>query len=181
VVEAIVLAAGLSRRMGGPNPYEDTTVIGAVVRALVAAEMPVTLVTGRDAELVSAAAPGAKAFYNERYMEGIGSSIAAGAALIQQAAGIMVVLGDMPGLQASVVRRLVTEFERAPTGAIVGPVYSDEPDRLGHPIIFSIHHRPALRTLSGDIGARGIIEENRASLIEVPVEGRLDDVDSALR
>jgi molybdenum cofactor cytidylyltransferase len=167
--------------MGGPNklllPWKDSTVLGCVLGALRSAGVEATVVTGRDADLVSELAAGFRTCYNGRYTEGIGSSIAAGAAQIQDAGGIMVVLADMPDLDSSVVSRLVDAFEEAPEGAIVAPIYESEPNRLGHPVIFSIHQRPALCMLSGEEGARKVVEANRDKVITVPVPGRLDDLD----
>src|SRR5450756_1182777 len=58
-IAAVILAAGLSRRMGQPKmalPWGDTTVIGQVVRVLAeVGARPLVVVTGGAAELVGAA------------------------------------------------------------------------------------------------------------------------------
>lgn len=176
-VTAVVLAAGLSQRFGGPNklllPWADSTVVGAVVRALAACPVRVLVVLGRDPmEILLAVAP-ADHVFNPRFEEGIGTSIAAGAAASTGA--VMVVLGDMPDLRPEVVLDLLSA--EAGPDSIVVPVYDQAPDRPGHPVLFGARYRERLMALRGDEGARSLLEANHDRIVRIPVPGRLDDLD----
>ena len=174
-VRAVVLAAGLSRRFGGPNkllqPWRGTTVIACVVETLLACGLPVYVVTGRDAELVAAQAPGATPVFNPDFEQGMGSSLAAGVRSLPPCDGILVVLGDMPDLRRDVIRSLLDKFEREP--AIIRPIYEAAPEEPGHPILFPAAYRPGLEALQGDSGARSLIDK----LVTIRVPGSLPDLD----
>ncbi|MFI5385473.1 MAG: NTP transferase domain-containing protein [Fimbriimonadales bacterium] len=180
-ISAIVPAAGLSSRFGGPNkllqPWGDMTVVGAVVRTLLDCGLRVVVVTGRDADLVAKAVEPARAVFNPRFEEGLGASIAAGVAASGPVAGFLIALGDMPGLQEGTVRALLTEFEGSPPDSIWAPVYAGEPDRPGHPMLFGSAYREALQALTADEGARRIVRANRDKLRLLPVPGDLNDLD----
>lgn len=181
-VSAIVLAAGKSTRFGGPNKvladWNGRPMVRCVVDALVDVGLPVTVVTGRDADLVASTVSPANAVVNPRYEEGMGTSLACGVASLADADGFLIALADMPDLRAEVVEQLLSAFEAAESDAIVVPVYSDEPDRFGHPVIFASCYREALQSLSGDQGARAILREHTDRVIKVPVAGLLRDLDS---
>jgi molybdenum cofactor cytidylyltransferase len=181
-VSAIVPAAGLSRRMGGPNklllPWKDTTVIGAVVRTLLACGLEVLVVTGRDAEEVAQAATPARTVFNPRFEDGLGTSIATGAGACKGDGGFLIALADMPNLRPHVVWDLLIRLSHASPDAIVAPVYKEDAGRLGHPILFGAKYQDALMALGGDAGARAILQTHQDKVLRVPVSGRLDDVDT---
>lgn len=176
-VTAIVLAAGQSQRFGGPNklllPWGDTTVVGAVVRALAACPVRTLVVLGRDPMEVMEAAIPADHVFNPRFEEGIGTSIAAGAEAATGA--VMVVLGDMPALRPEVVLALLAAHPGQESIAV--PVYADTPDKPGHPVLFGANYRARLMGLRGDEGARSLLGSNSERVVRVLVSGRLDDLD----
>ena len=178
-VSVVVPAAGLSRRFGGPNkllqPWGKGTVVGAVVGALLSCGLPVIVVTGRDADLVAEAVTPAKAVYNERFAEGLGTSIACGVDACPDCDGFLVALGDMPELRPDVVQALLSSFNDA--AAILAPVYEAEPDRPGHPVLFGSAYREELSCLEGDEGARSVMVANKDRIKLIPVIGGLDDID----
>ncbi len=168
--------------MGGPNklllPWGKSTVIGTVVGTLLDCGLDVVVVTGRDAELVAETAVPARAVFNARFEDGIGTSIAAGVTACSASDGYLVALGDTPGLRTDVVRAVLERFEFAGDRAIVAPFYAEEPGRPGHPVLFGKAFRGELRQLAGDVGARAILEAHRDSLIELRVEGSLRGIDA---
>ncbi|HTQ11366.1 MAG TPA: nucleotidyltransferase family protein [Fimbriimonadaceae bacterium] len=187
-IVAIVPAAGLSRRFGGPNkllqPFGGTTVVGAVIGRLAEAGLPVVVVTGRDAELVAQAVtrvevPGHTTCVLNPDWEtgGLGSSIAVGVGAAPQADGYLIALGDMPGLRVEAIRSLIECFEQGSSDSIVAPTYAEDPAQPGHPVHFGSAHRDALAALSGDEGARSILRANPDKLIRLPLAGRLEDID----
>ncbi|HEX8666483.1 MAG TPA: molybdopterin-binding/glycosyltransferase family 2 protein, partial [Beijerinckiaceae bacterium] len=128
-VAAVVLAAGRSRRMGGPNKLLAT--IGGVPlvrRAVEAAKgsraSPVIVVTGHQAEAVGAALAGldATVVHNPDYAEGLSTSLTVGIAALPPAAEAAVVcLADMPGVTAAVIDRLIAAYRPEEGTRIVVP------------------------------------------------------------
>lgn len=179
VVKAVVPAAGLSRRFGGPNklllPWGESTVIGTVAEALRKAGVEAVFVTGRDAEQVAKAVQPSTAVFNPRYQEGIGTSIAAGMKAVGQCDGVLITLGDMPGLQPKVIHKLIEEFDGE---SIVRATYADQPDKPSHPIIFPTSLFPELLQLTGDAGGQSIINNSQHLLKLIEFEGSLPDMDS---
>lgn len=178
----IVLAAGKSSRFGTESKlaalHQGRPLVGWAVDALQQAGLPVTVVVGHEADKVRAACPPGVTFVeNPNYETGMGSSIAAGVRSLPETAAILVVLGDMPGLQAGVVRKLLAAYNSANRPLICAPVYSLEGGRIGQPVLFGPEYRGELIALRGDQGARCIIDRHQRAVVAVPVEGRLDDVD----
>ncbi|HZV20854.1 MAG TPA: nucleotidyltransferase family protein, partial [Hyphomicrobiales bacterium] len=175
------LAAGLSTRMGGPNkllqPYRGEPLLAHVLRVASSLSFRDCLaITGRDAEAIEALAKSfsVRCVKNERYRDGLGNSIAAGAdALERDVEGVFVVLGDMPGIDAAIYRRLMNVYR---PGAIVLPVYKES---RGHPVLFCSSYRRELAGLSGDEGARSILKRNAGAVLEIKTEnaGVLRDLD----
>ena len=102
-VEAIVLAAGRSRRMGADNKLtlllEGKPVVAHAVDAVVGAGIVPVVVTGHDADAVREALTGrdVRFVHNAAFAAGMSTSLKAGlSALDDGVEGAMVVLGDMP-------------------------------------------------------------------------------------
>ena len=184
-IAAIVLAAGRSERMGAANKLTlelggTALVLRSVDAALGADVAPVLVVTGSDAESVRDALGSRHAdfVHNADHAEGMGTSIAAGArALPGDIDAALLCLGDMPRVAAPHVAALCAAFDDAPADAICVPVHGG---RRGHPVLFAAAYRPALERLTGDHGARGILEAHPGSVIEVevPDDGVLADIDT---
>lgn len=182
-IVAIVPAAGLSRRFGGPNkllqPWGDSTVVATTVNMLLGCGLPTIVVTGRDADQVASAVHPAQAVFNPRFEDGLSSSIAVGVSNAGACDGFLIALGDMPTLRADVVTTLIDAFNQSPNNIILAPVYKEEPDRPGHPVLFGSAYRKELEALTGDGGARSVVRAHREKLRLVPVEGHLADIDEA--
>ncbi len=184
-VAAVLLAAGLSRRFGSNkllHLIDGRPMLRRVAENLVAALLPqdeVVVVLGHQAEAVRAALDGlpVRCIVNENYADGMGASIAAGVSGIgDKAAGVMIMLGDMPWIGAGQIRVLRAAFDRAAADAVVLPVHQG---RRGHPVIFSRRWFPALCALRGDRGARSVLDAAGNDVIEVamPDDGILRDLD----
>jgi molybdenum cofactor cytidylyltransferase len=178
-VGLVLLAAGLGRRMGGPNKLlidlEGLPVVRRAALPLVAAlapDAPRVAVTGRDAESVAAALGGLgfRAVHNARFEEGMGTSVAVGvAALPEGLDGILVALGDMPDPAETTIRALVAALGAAPdpAGAIVRPRFEGAG---GNPVLWGARYRAALAALDGDRGGRDLIRAHTDHLRAVDVE-----------
>jgi molybdenum cofactor cytidylyltransferase len=184
-VAAIVLAAGRSTRMGGPNKL--TAEIGGRPLVRIAAEQavasraqPVIVVTGHEREKVTAALDGLEIerVHNPDYAQGLSTSLRAGLArLSADIDGVIVCLGDMPQVDAKLIDRLVAAFDPEKGGLVVVPTIEG---KRGNPVLWSRRFFPDLMALEGDVGARHLIARYPEAVVEVPVSGRaaLVDVDT---
>jgi CTP:molybdopterin cytidylyltransferase MocA len=159
---AVVLAAGASSRMGAVKPLLEvegrTLLARAADAALEAGAHPVMVVLGANAALVRAAL-GARAVdtvVNAGWISGMASSIRAGVAALLAAApeldAILVTPCDQPALSAEVIRHLA-RLSRT-TGRIAAARYGG---RVGAPAVFGREDFAALQELSGDEGARRLL------------------------
>jgi molybdenum cofactor cytidylyltransferase len=184
-VAAVVLAAGLSRRMGGANKLlvrldGSPLVARAVDAALASRARPVVVVTGHEAGRVRGALGGRALVFahNGDYAAGLAGSLAVGiAALGGGVEGALVCLADMPWVRPAHADALIEAFAADPARPICVPVHEG---RRGHPRLWPARHFEALRALRGDAGARALLEACRAEVREVPIgdPGVLHDVDT---
>jgi molybdenum cofactor cytidylyltransferase len=175
-IAAVILAAGRSTRMGGPNKLlaeiGGKPLVRIVAEQVLASRAShVTVVTGHQAAEVEKALRGLKVdfVYNPDFVDGLASSVKAGiAAVPAKADGAIVCLGDMPLIDAHLIDRLIAAFAPDRGGLITLPV-SD--GRRGNPVLWSRRFFKELMTLDGDIGARHLIAKHSEAVAEVPVEG----------
>jgi molybdenum cofactor cytidylyltransferase len=184
-VAAIVLAAGRSTRMGGPNKL--LAEIGglplvriATEQALASRAAPVIVVTGHERAKVEAALAGLKVrlVHNPDYAAGLSTSLKAGlSALPPSADGAIVCLGDMPQVTARLIDRLLDAFDPERGALVVVPTIEG---KRGNPVVWSRRFFSDLMALEGDVGARHLIATYADVVAEVPVEdsAALTDVDT---
>jgi molybdenum cofactor cytidylyltransferase len=177
------LAAGSGSRFGGGKLLAswDAGVLleGALAAAFAAPVRSVTVVIGADAEAVAAAArdfdPRIVVVHAPDYAEGMGASLRTGiASLPGDAVGAFVFLGDMPRAPHSVLRPMADAVLAGAEAA--APVFNG---RRGNPVLLAASLFPQLLALTGDAGARGVLQGlgDRLTLIESPNDGVLFDVD----
>jgi molybdenum cofactor cytidylyltransferase len=184
-VAAIVLAAGRSTRMGGPNKLlaeigGKPLVRIAVQEALGSPARPVIVVTGHQHERVEAALKGLPVtiVHNPDFADGLSTSLKAGiAALPPDADGVIVCLGDMPQVDAALIGRLIAAFDPERGALVVVPTIEG---KRGNPVVWSRRFFSALATLDGDVGARHLIASYPEAVSEVALSDRaaLVDVDT---
>ena len=184
-VGAVVLAAGRSTRMGGPNKLLAEIGGKPLVRfvaeqALASRASPVIVVTGHERAKVEAALAGLRVRFahNSDYAAGLSTSLKAGlAALPPEVDGAIVCLGDMPQVTASLIDRLLEAFDPARGALVVVPTIEG---KRGNPVVWSRRFFPALMALEGDVGARHLIATYADAVAEVPLEDSavLTDVDT---
>jgi molybdenum cofactor cytidylyltransferase len=175
-VAAIILAAGRSTRMGGPNKLLAELGGKPLVRivteqALASRAQGVIVVTGHQANDVQNALHGLNVTFahNPDFAEGLAGSVKAGIAAVPNSAdGAVICLGDMPLIEARLIDRMIESFAPDRGNLIVVPV-SD--GRRGNPVLWSRRFFNELMTLDGDIGARHLIAKHGEAVAEVPVEG----------
>ena len=103
---------------------------------------------------------------------GMGDSIACGVAATPQAFGWLVLPADLPLVQA---RTLLQVAQALRTQTVVVPIWQGE---RGHPVGFSAACRDALLALSGDSGARAVVQLYGAHLLAADDAGCVCDVDT---
>ncbi|MGH6778168.1 MAG: NTP transferase domain-containing protein [Bradyrhizobium sp.] len=175
-VAAVILAAGRSTRMGGPNKLlaeidGKKLVRIAAEQALASHASEVIVVTGHQAELVEQALDGLKVKFvrNPDFAGGLASSVKAGIATVPaDADGAVICLGDMPLIDAKLIDRMIETFAPDRGNLIVVPVADG---RRGNPVLWSRRFFAELLTLEGDVGARRLIEKHAEAVAEVTVEG----------
>ena len=184
-VAGLVLAAGRSTRMGGPNKL--LAEIGGkplarivTEQALASRAAPVVVVTGHERSKVEAALAGLRVrfVHNPDYAAGLSTSLKAGlAALPPEADGAIVCLGDMPQVTAALIDRMLESFDPARGALVVVPTIEG---KRGNPVVWSRRFFSDLMALEGDVGARHLIGTHADAVAEVPVEdsAALTDVDT---
>lgn len=177
---ALLLAAGAGSRFGGGkllHPLEDGVAIAAhAARNLQAAGLAVTAVVRPGdfpvAELLEQ--EGCVVTVCADAARGMGISLAHGVGVTRDAGGWLVALADMPRIRAQTIRRVVQAW--ADGADIAAPAYRGD---RGHPVVFSARFRHELQALSGDSGARALVQRNQAlvRVIDVDDPGVLLDID----
>ena len=169
-ITTLLLAAGRATRFGSTKqlaPVGGRPLIRLCVESLLGSGMrDVVVVLGHEAERVRRALNGlpVRTLVNDRFGDGMGSSLATGiASLEEHTAAVLVALGDQP-VAADIIERLVEEW-RLGQSAIVAPVYAG---RRGNPVLFDATVFPELARLSGDRGARDLVDgsADRVALVE---------------
>ncbi|MEX2449721.1 MAG: nucleotidyltransferase family protein [Rhodospirillales bacterium] len=184
-VAAIILAGGRSARMGDINKLlveiDGVAMIRRIVDGIARSKAaPLIVVTGFQYERVRAALAGCavRFAHNEDYAHGLSTSLRRGLQDVPaDAAGAVICLGDMPRLEAAHVDRLIDAFRRNRGEAICVPVYRH---RRGNPVLWPRAYFAEMQSLSGDTGAKSLIERHRDRVVEVAMadESVLSDIDT---
>jgi len=182
---AVVLAAGQSARMGATNKLlqavDGTPMIRRVVETALASRAdPVIVVLGHEAEAVRAALADLPVRFvtAEKYAEGLSQSVRAGLEAVPETAeAAAFLLGDMPHLRAATVNALIDGLAESEAGEAALPVYQG---KRGNPVLFRRRHFSEILALTGDTGAKPVLDRLGEEIVEVPVDnpGVLLDVDT---
>ena len=168
-IAGVVLAAGKSVRFAGTKLLArigDVPLVRIVVDDVLRVVDHVVVIVGHDADRVGAAVTGlpVQLINNPGYADGMGTSIAAGvAALPAECEAVLIALGDQP-VGVDVINSLITAYQQG-GHAIVAPVYAGV---RGNPVIFDRRFFPELMALTGDRGARDLIDRHAELLTAVP-------------
>jgi molybdenum cofactor cytidylyltransferase len=184
-VAAVILAAGRSTRMGGPNKLlaeigGKPLVRIAAEQALASRARPVIVVTGHQRDKVETALEGLKVerVHNPNFADGLSTSVRAGLdAVPAEVDGAVICLGDMPQVRAELIDRLIAAFDPERGALVVVPTIEG---KRGNPVVWSRRFFPELTGLEGDVGARHLIGRYTEAVVEVPLADKaaLIDVDT---
>ncbi|WP_293776627.1 NTP transferase domain-containing protein [uncultured Oxalicibacterium sp.] len=161
----VVLAAGKGRRFlasGGAGhklsaPLAGMSVLDHVLLAVAEAGLSVHVVRQADGE-------------------GMGDSIAAGVRATADAAGWLILPGDLPLVRAASLRAVAAGLQQ---GTVVVPHHDGQ---AGHPVGFSRACAAALCALTGDHGAASVVQAERLGgrVVDIALDdpGLITDVDT---
>ena len=188
-VAVIVLAAGRSTRMGGPNKMladanGQPLVVHAVKAALASQAVEVVVVLGHMADQVKAAIVQAvptsrlRFVINPDFAEGLSTSVRTGiAALGKDIDAAIVQLGDMPGVNSALLDRLMAAFSPVEGRSICVPTVAG---KRGNPVLWDRRFFPEIAKVEGDTGAKHLIGEHADLVCEVEMTGEaaITDIDT---
>jgi molybdenum cofactor cytidylyltransferase len=187
VIPAIVLAAGLSTRMGRPKatlPLTRTdTFVTRIVRTFLEAGVDdVVIVLGYEADTIAASLLSsgvqARLVINDAYETGQFSSVLRGLNAIDRpgVTAMLLTLVDVPLVSPATVRAVIARYA-ATNAPIVRPVRRDE---HGHPVLIDRSLFGELRAADRSTGAKPIVRGHVSPAGDVSVEddGAFLDIDT---
>lgn len=184
-IAAIILAAGQSTRMGKDNKLLTsvggrTMLAQAVAAATQSKATHVTIVTGHQADEIKQALPefSGKFVHNPNFKDGLSTSVQCGiASLNDEFDGALIILGDMPGINAEHVNALIEAFDPELDHAICVATHHG---KRGNPVLWSRYFFAEMMQLTGDRGARHLLRQHGDVIIEVEMtdDAVLIDIDT---
>ncbi len=174
-IGALLLAAGQSRRMGGPNKLlaeiDGIPMVARVARRLLASRArPIVAVLGNRADEVDTALGKlpVERVRNPDFADGLSTSLKRGiAALPSDLDGALVCLGDMPLVAGRHIDRLIAAFNPLEGRGIVVPTRHG---KRGNPVLWARQFFPEMAQIAGDVGARHLIGEHAELVAEIEMD-----------
>ena len=175
MISGILLAAGESKRMGRTKQvleFGKSTILEETIKNLLSTNIDeLILVLGHDAmrlrRSLSITDRRLRFAFNEHYKEGISSSIKSGVLSSNpDTDAFLIALADQPMIKTDTMNLLIARYLSTGSG-IVTLVYRSA---RGHPIIISKKYREELLELTGDRGARDLLERHRDDTEAVQVD-----------
>jgi molybdenum cofactor cytidylyltransferase len=184
-IAAIVLAAGRSTRMGAANKLladvDGRPMVRVAVEAALASQArPVLVVTGHQPDAVRAALAGVDVAFvgNSDFAIGLSTSLRAGIrAVPKECTGALVLLGDMPRIEAAHLDAMIAVFASEAGAAIVVPTYEGQ---RGNPVLWPAELFGEMLALEGDVGARSLMAKHAQQVREIDLgtDAVLMDIDT---
>ncbi|MBT7953028.1 MAG: NTP transferase domain-containing protein [Gammaproteobacteria bacterium] len=183
-ITAIILAAGMSRRMGKVNkllePVNNEMMVTKVTRQVLASQVDsVLLVAGHEEDKVRSAVrdKNIKIVTNPDFAKGLSTSLHCGLTyLADDVDAAIICLADMPSVSTSVIDQLIAAFSPEENRLICVPVYQGQ---RGNPVVLAKRFFSEMNELSGDKGAREFLQKYVDLVCEVEIEDPsiLHDID----
>lgn len=183
-VAIVILAAGMSRRLGRPKQVLPlagepiVTHVGKRAKSSRAARVMAVL-GGASGETMAALENIVdELIINDAFAEGQGTSIAAGirylystSHLLGSCEAVVFLLGDQPGIDTAAIDAVIDAWEDGARIAMVK--YTDRP---GHPVLFDRAYWQELSRLNGDQGGRSVLDKHRDDVeyVRIDTESPMD-------
>jgi molybdenum cofactor cytidylyltransferase len=182
-VSAVVLAAGMSLRMGMPKqllPIDGKTILERTLQNVRASNVDeIVLVLGHAAESIekTIAAADLKLVRNPDYQQGMGTSLRAGLTAVHaDAQAALIILADQPWVSSETLDRLIA-CQHDSKQQIIIPMYRGF---RGNPVLLDRSVFPEVQALDGDAGCREIFGNHTENILKLAVDdpGILLDIDN---
>jgi molybdenum cofactor cytidylyltransferase len=187
MIPAVILAAGLSTRMGRSKPLlplaNGETFVTRLVRSFAEAGVDdVVVVLGHEADAVAArlleSGLPVRLVVNDAYQTGQLSSVLRGLNAIDRPGvrAMLLTLVDVPLVSPSTIRAVIDRYH-ATHAPIVRPVRGDE---HGHPVLIDRSLFPLLRSADPAVGAKPVVRGHVSLVGDVAIEddGAFTDIDT---
>ena len=182
-VWAIVLAAGMSTRMGTQKlllPFDGKTIVEKVVENILKLGIEnIVVVLGADHEEVAEALEfwPVQTIWNENFREGMHTSVMTAVyALPVGAKAALIFLGDQPLIPESAIRKVVEAWQNSGKSIVI-PLYEG---KRGHPPLYDMKLRHELQNIDPEVGLRSVARKFPDEIEEVETGncGILKDIDT---
>lgn len=170
----LILAAGASSRMRGEDKLlqdiDGQPLLARITRAAQATGLPVLVVLppDRPARLTALIPTGAAHVIASQAALGLSASLTTGIAALPPDRAVMLLLADLPEITTEDLTRIALAHEEDPHAILRGAAADGTP---GHPVLFPAACRRELLDLTGDEGARSVLQRHRDRLRLVPLPG----------
>jgi molybdenum cofactor cytidylyltransferase len=183
-VDGIILAAGLSTRMGHPKlllEIKGHPIIELVVRAALESLLSRVILVSAPSfnDLTIPLGPFKKHnrleyVTNPHPENGMASSLQNGIRRVEKrASGVMVILADQPWLTSKIIDFLLAEFCKDASRIVLPSING----RRTTPVIFPARFYSELMQVTGDIGGRSVLNKHPDSIVAVEMGNCYDDLD----
>ncbi len=175
MITAILLAAGESKRMDGENKLlkkvNNVPLIKHSVKNILNSSVnELIIITGHQNEEIEKIIDKnekIKFVYNNKYKNGMASSIKAGLQnLSKETHAFFISLGDMPEVNKEIYNNLIKHLKN---NKIIVPTFKN---KQGNPVLFSISFKEKIMAIKGDIGAKIILKEHKEIVLNVETNSR---------
>ena len=172
MISAILLAAGQSKRMGGENKLtkkiQGVPLIKHSVKNILASSVDeLIIVLGYQKEIIEKVIDKnekIKFVFNKDFENGMASSIKTGLNnLSEKTEAFFICLGDMPMVNHDIYNQLIKSKNNK---EIIVPTYKGQ---QGNPVLFNKSMKEKVIDISGDIGAKKILELNKDKILNLEV------------
>ncbi|TRM89134.1 4-diphosphocytidyl-2C-methyl-D-erythritol kinase [Sulfolobus sp. A20-N-G8] len=154
-IGVVILAAGEGKRFGGNKLLAKIDGVPIILKTIsIYDKLEKVIVVGKYVQDLISILLDQVVIYNPNWMEGISSSIKLGVKMFNDYNGVLFALADMPYVTREDVMKILNSFK--PGCKVVIPVHKG---KRGNPVLISKELFPELNKLSGDVGARIILEK----------------------
>lgn len=183
-IAVVILAAGGSRRLGSPKqllPYRGKAMLRHVAETALSADFSrVFVVVGAHGDLVRAVLTGLplEIVANDEWEQGMSTSLRAGIMAVERwpaCQAALLAVGDQPLVSAALLQELA-QTAGATGKPLVASYYAGT---AGVPALFARAFFPSLKSLTGDKGAKAVLQRHAQQMATVPFPQGEIDIDTA--